>query len=94
MIINRLHADLAASEAANEHHRSKVLRWVLGEAASIAARNARDTPSEQDVQKALRAALLKAEAQEDRMELANRLAAAEISERDVLMLAGYLDEQE
>lgn len=94
MTLERLRADLAAAEAADEHHRAEVLRWVLDEAARLAARNQRDLPSEQDVQTVLRVALVKAEAQEDRMELANRLAAAEISERDVLMLAGYVDDQE
>lgn len=71
-----------------------MLRWVLDEAARLATRNQRAFPNETDVQTVLRAALVKAEAQEDRMELANRLAAAEISERDVLMLAGYVDDQE
>jgi hypothetical protein len=94
MTLERLRADLAAAEAADQHHQAKLLRWVLDQAASLAARNQRDQPSETDVQTVLRAALAKAEAQEDRMELANRLAAAEISERDVLLLAGYVDDQE
>lgn len=94
MTLDRLRADLAAAEAAEQHHKAKLLRWVLDQAAARAARNQREAPSETDVQMVLRVALGKAEAREDRMDLAHRLAAAEISERDVLLLAGYVDDQE
>ncbi len=93
MALERIRADLVAAAAADDHHRSKVLRFVLTLIDDEAERNHRSEPTEQDAQSALRRALTAAEEQEGRMEIANRLAAAEISERDVLMLAGYLDDQ-
>jgi len=91
MTIDRIRADLAAAETAGEHHRAKVLRFVLTLIEERAARNQDGIASEADVQSAIREALSDAEAQEGRMERSNRVAAAELSERDVLLLAGYVN---
>jgi hypothetical protein len=91
MTIDRIRADLAAATAANEHRRMAVLGHVLSLIDAHAAANHRGVPNEADVQAGLREALVAAERQEDRLEHSNRLGAAEITEKDILMLAGYVN---
>ena len=91
MTLHRLRAKLAALDAGGHLHQANVLRGVLNLIESEARRNHRDAPGETDAQTALRAAILQCETQEDRLVLANRMGAAEISEQDVRMLAEFLD---
>jgi hypothetical protein len=91
MTLNRIRARLSAAEADGHLHQAIALRGLLTLIQAEAARNHRAAPTETDVQTALRAAVFECETQEDRLVLANRMGAAEISEQDVRMLAEFID---
>ena len=90
-MLDRIRADLAEAQAASEHRRTVVLTYVLSLIDAQAAAHYRATPNDLDVQAGLRKALVAAERQEDRLDHAHRMAAAEITEKDILMIASYVD---
>jgi hypothetical protein len=91
MTLDRIRARLATADADGHLHQATALRGLLVLIQAEAARNHRDAPTETDVQTALRKAVFECETREDRLVLANRMGAAEISEQDVRMFAEFID---